>query len=180
MKIAAKMILVTLVMLTLPLTAMADKGMQHGMDHKEGMKGMKGMKHDGQMGHDGMKMGKGMLMLGTDSEDGIKAMAHAKVYDEAARASMAKMGMNATHHFMIMFTDEKTGQLVTEGKVAVKVKPKNGEAGKPVMLMAMKMDMGAGFGGDINLPEKGEYEIKVGTKLADGKKRQFKFEITVD
>ena len=42
--------------------------------------------------------------------------------------------------------------------------------------MAMKMDMGEGFGSDITLPEKGKYEIIVGSKLEDGKKRQFQFQ----
>ncbi|GAB4164357.1 MAG: hypothetical protein Tsb0017_02510 [Geothermobacteraceae bacterium] len=156
----------------------------HDMDHKMGDDhGKMEMQHDGHdhSGHDhgGMQMMGGMLMLGNDSEDGVKAMAHAKVYDEAARASMAKMGMNATHHFMVMFTDEATGKPVTEGKVAIKVKTGDGDWSKPVMLMPMKMDMGEGFGGDIAL-EPGEYEIKVGTKLADGKKRQFEFEFKAE
>ncbi|TYO98249.1 hypothetical protein EDC39_10744 [Geothermobacter ehrlichii] len=186
MKNAARILLIAIFTLMLPLVAVADKEMDHGMMKDAGHHGkMEGMDHDGMKGMDhdgmkGMKMGAGMLMLGTESEDGVEAMAHAKVYDEAARASMEKMGMSATHHFMIMFKDEKTGAPVTGGLVAVKIKPKNGEAGKAIKLMPMKMGMGEGFGGDINLPAPGEYEIKVGSKLADGKKRQFKFEIRVE
>ncbi|ORJ60503.1 hypothetical protein [Geothermobacter hydrogeniphilus] len=185
MKTVGKLVLIAVFMLTLPLAAMADgnHGKKMDMDHGS-MKGMKGMDHDKMKGMDhgdmkGMKMDGDMIMLGNDSDEGIKAMAHAKVYDQAGRDALAKMGMNSTHHLMLMFTDEKTGKPVTEGKVAVKVKREGGEESKPVMLMAMKMGMGAGFGGDISLPEKGEYEIKVGTRLADGKKRQFKFEIEV-
>jgi len=188
MKTVGKLVLIAVFMLTLPLAAMADgnHGKKMDMDHggMKGMKGMKGMDHDKMKGMDhgdmkGMKMDGDMIMLGNDSDKGIKAMAHAKVYDQAGRDALAKMGMNSTHHLMLMFTDEKTGKPVTEGKVAVKVKREGGEESKPVMLLAMKMGMGAGFGGDISLPEKGEYEIKVGTRLADGKKRQFKFEIEV-
>jgi len=166
-----------------PLMAAASSGEHEGHEHK--MEHKMDMDHDGH--HEGMehgdhghmdhgKMMGDMVMLGNDDEDGVKAMAHLKVYDDAAKASMAKMGMTSTHHFMIVFADDKSGTPVTEGMAAVKVKAKDGEAGKAVKLMPMKMDMGTGFGADITLPGPGEYEIKVGTKLADGKKRQFKFE----
>ena len=38
------------------------------------------------------------------------------------------------------------------------------------------MGMQGHFGADITLSETGEYKFMVGTKLADGEKRQFEFE----
>jgi hypothetical protein len=35
------------------------------------------------------------------------------------------------------------------------------------------------FGADVALSEKGKYEFTVGTKLADGEKRQFEFSYTL-
>jgi len=112
-----------------------------------------------------------MMMLGEETEDGVSAMGHYKVYDSKAMESMAKMGMSATHHFMISFKDQH-GQPITEGTVAVKVKSGDQE-GKPVMMM----QMGEGFGADITVPKGEEVKLKVGTKLADGKKRQYEFEL---
>jgi hypothetical protein len=42
------------------------------------------------------------------------------------------------------------------------------------------MGMEGHFGADIVLPEKGEYHFKVGTKLADGQKREYHFHHTVE
>ena len=78
---------------------------------------------------------------------------------------MEKMGMNATHHVMVFFADEKTGVAVTSGKAALKIK---GDDAKPAMLM----QMGTGFGSDVNLTEM-MTTFEIGTKLEDGKKRQF-------
>jgi len=136
--------------------------MDHGkmdMDH-----GKMDMDHGG-MTHEGM------MMLGEETEDGVKSMGHIKVYDSKARESMAQMGMSATHHFMVYFTDEN-GKPLTEGMVAVKVEADD-QKGKPVKLMPM----GDGFGGDISIPEGQEVKLKVGTKLADGKKRQYEFKL---
>jgi len=113
-----------------------------------------------------------MMMLGEASEDGVSAMGHVKAYDSKAMESMAKMGMSATHHFMVFFKDQQTGKAVTEGTVAVKVESDDHE-GKPVKLM----QMGEGFGADIAVPQGHEAKLKIGTKLADGKKRQFEFEL---
>jgi hypothetical protein len=41
------------------------------------------------------------------------------------------------------------------------------------------MGMGNHFGADVALSEKGEYQFQVGSKLADGKTRQFHFSYTV-
>ncbi|NIQ11357.1 MAG: hypothetical protein GWO23_17590, partial [Gammaproteobacteria bacterium] len=77
---------------------------------------------------------------------------------------MAKMGMDATHHVMVFFADEKSGEAVSGGKAAIKVK---GQEGKPAMLM----QMGEGYGADVKL-EGMMNTFEIGTKLEDGKKRQ--------
>lgn len=161
--------------LTLPFSALAAEmdhsmGQMEGMDHGK-MQGMDHGKMEG-MDHGKMKMMNGMMMLGNETEDGVTAMAHIKDIHEG----MAKMGMDQTHHFMIMFTDKATGKPISDGTVALKIKGPSGDLGNPVQLMGMKMGMGAGFGSDITLPQKGQYEFIVGTKLQDGKKRQFHFE----
>jgi len=133
----------------------------HGSMNHEKMEGMD---------HGGMAMKGDMIMLGDDTEEGVKAMAHLKDVKEA----MAKMGMKETHHFMVMFMDAETGKAIESGTVAVKVKGPSGGEGEAIKLMGMQ----GHFGADIALGEKGEYTFKLGTKLADGKKRQFEFEFT--
>ncbi|AMV70677.1 hypothetical protein DBW_0277 [Desulfuromonas sp. DDH964] len=130
---------------------------------------MQGMKHEG------MHMKGDMVLIGDQVVDGVKAMAHIMVYDDAARVSMAKMGMDATHHLMMLFVDEQSGRSIAGGSAALKIQTKEGDAGNPTKLMPMKMEIGSGFGSDIALPEKGEVTFLVGTKLEDGKKRQFEF-----
>ena len=130
------------------------KQMEHGTDHAA-------MKH-GNMSD--------MQSLGECMRDDVHSTASIKAYPAGTIASMAKMGMDATHHFMIFFTD-MAGSEIKDGLVAVKVTNPAGETSAPVKLMSM----GAGFGADIVMPEKGEYQLEVGTKLADGKKRVFEY-----
>lgn len=142
-----------------------DKGMHEGHDK---------MGHDDhEMKHEKMDHGdhagmSGMQDIGAQTDKGVKCAAMVKAYDP----KMAEMA-NATHHFMVNFTDEN-GQPITNGKVAVKVKSHEGEASKPIMLMPM----GDGYGGDLKL-DKGHYKLEVGTKLEDGKKRKFEYDYMV-
>ena len=103
--------------------------------------------------------------IGKDTQKGVVATVKVKVYDEKTKATMAKMGMNATHHVMVFFTDEKSGDAIASGKAALKIK---GSDAKPDMLMLM----GTGFGGDVSVGE-GMATFEIGTKLEDGQKRQF-------
>ena len=103
--------------------------------------------------------------IGKDTQKGVIATAKVKAYDEKTMATMAKMGMTSTHHVMVFFTDEKSGAAVASGKAALKIK---GVDAKPVMMM----QMGTGFGGDVTVAE-GMATFEIGTKLEDGKKRQF-------
>lgn len=183
MKKLHSLIVILVLLLAVPL---ASQAMSHGkgeMDHdKMDMKhgeqskmdhGKMKMDHDkkemdhGKMDHGGMDMSGDMIMLGDATEDGVKAMAHLK----DVGAAMAKMGMPSTHHIMINFVDLASGKPIESGVAAVKIEGPNGELSEPVKLMGMQ----GHFGADIELPVAGEYEFKVGTKLADGKKRQFEF-----
>lgn len=146
--------------------AMAEEKMKHGdMEHADHGE-HKG--HDMDKGHDmhkGHDMGDDdFAEIGKDSQKGVVATVKVKTYDEATKATMAKMNMAATHHVMVFFTDEASGKAVG-GKAAIKVK---GQEGKPAMLM----QMGDGFGADVNL-DAGMHTLEIGTKLEDGKKRQF-------
>ncbi len=187
MKTRILVLLAALFMVSTPAALMA---MEHGhgsMEHKDhksdehkAHEGMdhKSMDHDAHdhMDHQSMDHGKmdsgmhmegGMIMLGSSVENGVKAMAHLKDVSEA----MAKMGMKDTHHFMVMFVEEGTGEAINEGTVAVKITDPAGNMREPVRLMGMQ----GHFGADVALSDGGSYVFKVGTKLADGTKRTFEF-----
>jgi len=161
----------------MPMVAMAmdhgsnDKEMSKDMDHDMHkahdmkMDDAKKMDHDMHKGHDMAAEDGDFVEIGKDTQDGVVATVKVKAYDEKTRATMSKMGMNATHHIMVFFTDEKTGSSVTSGKAALKIK---GEDAKPAMLM----QMGPGFGSDVSVGD-GMSTFEIGTKLEDGKKRQF-------
>jgi hypothetical protein len=136
-----------------------DKTMDHTMDHT------KGMSHGKQMDHAMAGENADFVEIGTDTQDSVVATVKVKTYDEKTLASMKKMGMDATHHVMVFFTDQKSGDDVAGGMVAMKIK---GSEADPVMMM----QMGSGFGGDVALKD-GMYTFEFGTKLKDGKKRQF-------
>ena len=123
--------------------------------------------------HDAMPMmNKQTVMLGEQTVDGVNGMAHLN----DVGAVMAQMGRKENYHFMVMFSDAKTGAAIDQGTVAVKITdPKTGQTGEAIPLMGM----GEHFGADVALPDKGEYHFQVGSKLADGSKRQFTFHYTV-
>lgn len=155
----------TLLMLTccsflaLPLTGVAAEP-----DHSQHMMPSGG-------GHDATQMLHGKsIMLGEQTVDGIKAMAHLN----DVGAVMAKMGKAENYHFMVMFSDAASGAAMDQGTVAVIVTGPTGRAGAAVPLMGM----GGHFGADVALTAKGEYQFTVGSKLADGNKRQFTFQYT--
>jgi len=141
-----------------------DKAMQKG--HDMGMDHGKEMSHDMHKDH-AMGGDDDFVEVGKDTQDGVVATVKVKTYDEETMATMSKMGMEATHHVMVFFTDEKSGEAVEGGKAALKVKG-SGDSDKPVMMMLM----GNGFGADVKL-EGMMITFEIGTKLEDGKKRQF-------
>jgi hypothetical protein len=120
-------------------------------------------------GHQGMQMemGGAMIMLGTATTDGIQAMAHLQNLHQGA----AQHDAAATHNFMLAFETEGKGGAVTQGRVAVKVTGPDGQTGS-----AITLNPKAGyFNADLALKTPGQYTFLVGTKLADGKARQFSF-----
>jgi hypothetical protein len=134
---------------------MAEEKMKHG-----------NMEHAGHGEHKGHAMtDDDFVEIGKDTRKGVVATVKVKTYDEETKATMAKMDMDATHHIMVFFVDEASGKAVGGGKAALKVK---GQEGKPTMLM----QMGDGFGADVTLGA-GMHTLEVGSKLGDGKKRQF-------
>ncbi|MEJ2471818.1 MAG: hypothetical protein P8Y96_11980 [Desulfuromonadales bacterium] len=175
MKRLTQVVLIAILTVGMPLAGMAMSHGEHGdmkddQDmHKEheGMEHGKEMSHDMHKGHD--MSGGDFAEVGKDTQNGVVATVMVKTYDDKTRATMANMGMEATHHVMVSFADAKTGKAVDSGQVALKVKSAAGETSKPVMLM----QMGEGFGADVNIKDDGMYTFEVGTKLKDGEKRQF-------
>jgi len=110
-------------------------------------------------------MHKGMLTVGEQTVDGVKAI----VYLNDVKATMAKMGMKETHHLMVHFYNAKDGKTIEEGTAAVKIKGVDGKEGGAIKMIGMEKH----FGADIVLERKGAYHFTVGTQLADGVKRQF-------
>lgn len=112
------------------------------------------------------------LMLGEQTVDGVRAMAHLNDIG----AVMAPLGKKENYHLMLMFTEVKTGKAIDQGTVAVRLTPpKAAQPGEAIALMGMD----GHFGVDLMLSTKGEYRFQVGSKLADGNKRQFTFHHTV-
>ena len=154
-----------------------DHGKSESMEHHGDMKHAEHGKHDDtkmEESHDmhaGHAMGNGddFVDIGKDSQEGVTATVKIKTYDQDTRATMAKMGMDATHHVMVFFAEDKGGQSVSSGKVALKIKDTEGKSDKPVEMMLM----GEGFGADVTVKDKGMYTLEVGTKLQDGNKRKF-------
>jgi hypothetical protein len=136
----------------------------HGQPAKAADQVAKPAGHGAMAGHAAMG---GMIMLGEVTQEGVKAMAHIS----NVGAAMAKAGRKENFHLMVGFHDA-AGKPLSQGTVALRVTaPGSDKPGEPIALMAM----GGQFGGDLALTAKGKYRFEVGTKLADGAKRQFVF-----
>ena len=147
-------------LLSVPALTMAENASEHS--------GHNMMEHQGAMA----KMPNQSIMLDEQTVEGVKGKANLK----DVGAMMATMGKKENFHFMILFSDAKTGTAIDQGTVAVKiVDPKTGQAGEAIALMGMGAGSSSHFGADVTLPTKGDYQFQVGTKLADGTKRQFTF-----
>lgn len=156
----------TMIVALLALSAAPAMAMHHDKGDHGGHGGGASM---GSMDHAGM-MDAGTAMVGEQTVEGVKAMAHVR----DVKAAMAKMGMKETHHFMVNFAG-KDGKPVTEGTVAVKIKEPSGKERDAAQLMGMQ----GHFGADVVLADKGTYEFKVGSKLPDGVSRQYEFKYEV-
>ncbi len=174
MKTKLLIISAVLFALSLPLSAVAANGhndhdshASHGEHADNGHDAdNKHDDHSDHSDHEGMSAEGDMVVVGSVTEKGVKAMAHMKDVREA----MAGMGMDITHHFMVAFVDEQSGDQIEEGVAALKFEGPEGVEG-PIKMMGME----GHFGADIELDQPGHYKLQVGTKLADGEKRQFEF-----
>ena len=145
-----------LVVTSLPLLAMSheDHALPVTMEH-------------GGMSHEGMAELQG---LGECQRENVHSRAEIKTYGAEAVAKMSSMRMAGTHHFMIYFSD-LTGNELTDGLVALRIKGPDGDQSAPIKLLGM----GKGFGADIVLDAPGRYDLEIGSKLQDGKKRVFEY-----
>jgi hypothetical protein len=125
-----------------------------------------GMNHGDMQQMEGMEQSQGdMIMLGEETQDGVKAMFHLMPVDPKVMPA----GHKTTHHLMVMFNDAATGKTIGSGTVAVKVSSPDGNEAAPVKMMGMQ----GHFGLDVNLDQPGIWHFRIATKLADGKVRQF-------
>lgn len=131
--------------------------------------GMEGMTGHGGHNYEAASPEK-TCTLGEQTIDGIKATAQLNDVREA----MAKAGMQETHHLLVFFTDQAGAKIVT-GAAAVKVTSPDGVESQALPMHGME----GHFGIDLQLAQPGAYQFAVGTKLADGKKRQFVFPASV-
>jgi hypothetical protein len=156
MKRTAAIIMAATFALSAPLAVSAA---EHGSMHME-------TEHGGMT-----SMGK---LIKTETVQGDKATFRLIDMKEKMKGMEMPAGMKDTHHLMIMFADAKTGKMLSEGEVKVKI----AGPGKSEQMKTM-MGMEGGFGADVNLSAKGKYGIMTKCKLADGKVRTFKFWYTV-
>lgn len=117
--------------------------------------------------HDGVSIDGGMAIVGSMSSKGVKGMAHIKDVSEV----MSHLGMQTTHHFMIAFANEETGEQIKSGTVALKLTNPDAKVSDPIELV----EMDGHFGADIVMDMEGEYHFRLGTKLEDGTKRKYHF-----
>jgi len=122
-------------------------------------------------GHVGLAVKGDLLDLGSKSAKGIMGMAHLK----DVRASMAKLGMKTTHHFMIYFHDEQTGKPIEIGTVALKINDPDGVSTGPIELVGMQ----GHFGGDVVLDKPGEYHFILAGSLNGGENRQYHYHAVI-
>jgi hypothetical protein len=118
-----------------------------------------------------MEMDQGVgKMIHTETVDGVKVTFRLIDLKERMKGMAMPAGMKDTHHLMIMFSDAKTGKMLSEGEVKVKIAgPDKSEQVKTMM------GMSGGFGSDVNLSAKGKYGIMTKFLLKDGTVRSCKF-----
>lgn len=129
------------------------------------------MDHDMSKHGDSMVMDKGgEMQMGKPAHVAVADGVKASFYFLDIKAKMQAMGMKETNHIMVMFTDAKTGKMLPDGDVKIKVlAPDKSEQVKELM------EMKGGFGSDFTLAQKGKYGVMCKFKLDDGKVRSVKF-----
>ena len=104
--------------------------------------------------------------------DGVKATFNVQTMAAAMKEMGMEMptGVKETHHISVSFKDVKSGNVLTEGTVMVKVQnPDKSNQTKDLM------GMHGHFGADFELSKSGKYGVMCKFQLKDGKTRQAKF-----
>jgi hypothetical protein len=134
------------------------------------------------------EMGRGMIMLGQDAEDGVRAMFHLLPLKDGGKSG-------ETHHLMVKLTDISSRHTITSGDVTVKViapEENAGHSGKKPRItqyvVPIELDLPEGepgtppgkmegmtghFGTDVTLDSPGVWHFEIDTKLADGVVRTY-------
>ena len=173
MKSIKIMAILLIALLNVPFAASAMSHQDHGSHDNE--KAAETGHHDDHGSHNeqtDMAAEDSMMIVGSMVSKGVKGMAHLK----DVSTKMAEMGMKTTHHFMIAFIDEATGNQIDAGAVALKITNPDAKVGETIELMGMD----GHFGADVTLDMPGEYHFRLGTKLADGVKRKYHFHQVVE
>lgn len=76
-----------------------------------------------------------------------------------------------THLLVVSFLAEESGESLRKGAVAAKITSPDGKIGTPIRLNPSDDT----FQAEIQLSKKGESLVKIGSKLADDKKRIYRF-----
>lgn len=108
--------------------------------------------------------------LGTDVRRGVEA--HGRL-EARPMLDLSQPLAESMHHFavMIRFRQQDDSKILLEGQVAAR----SFSADDRVMQTVRLEVQGDEWTGDLALPATGETMIKIGSKLADGKKRIFRF-----
>jgi len=131
------------------------------------------------MDHGSMKMDHGGHQGDVAHEEvveGVKATFKVMSMKEHMKAMNIEMpkGMKETHHIAAEFKDAKSGKVLTEGEVKIKVQnPDKGDQTRDLM------GMQGHFGADFDFSKKGKYGVMCKFQLKDGKVRSAKFWYTV-
>lgn len=149
MKRTAAVLIATIFAVSAPMTVSAA---EHGSKHNHG-----GMHATGKTIH-------------TEIIDGVQATFTLIDMKEQMKGMEMPAGMKDTHHLMIIFKDNKTGKMFSEGQVKVKISGPDKSSQIKTLLT-----MNGGFGSDIALPLKGKYGIMTKFQLKDGKVRASQF-----
>jgi hypothetical protein len=117
-----------------------------------------------------MQSMQGQIPLGDDTQYGVKATGRLVQVSPATQT-----GAQATWDFMVIFRDATNGATLTEGLVALKITDPSGATGAPLKLNPETVGAEKGFGTGVTFTTPGTYQFEVGSRLADGHKRQFNF-----
>lgn len=124
------------------------------------------------MEHSGHSMEHKTNVAHEEVVDGVKAAFSVQTMAEAMKdMGMAlPKGVKETHHISVSFKDVKSGKMLSDGDVTVKVQ--NPDKSTQVKEL---MGMQGHFGADFEFPKKGKYGVMCKFQLKDGKTRQAKF-----